>query len=1152
LNRCPSIDELERGLSLAPPDPALRAHVARCGRCRRRAQRIQDDNALLGALRSRARTMDAGPVDAGASLLPVVPGYEFLAEIRGGGQGIVYRALQKSTQRVVAVKIMRAGPFAGSAGKARFDREVQILGQLKHPSIVTIHDSGQAGGCSYFVMDYIAGRALDEYVQTLRAPEQAPGAPARLPPGAGILTHATARRILRLFADICAAVDVAHVRGILHRDLKPSNIRIDAEGRPHVLDFGLAKVAGEEGDRDMTLTGQFVGSVPWSSPEQAAGQPEQIDIRTDVYALGVLLYQMLTGRFPYDVTGNLRDVLERIQTTAPVRPSAALAPNRGRRWSWRRRTRAPTTRDDELDMIVLKCLQKDPDRRYPSAGELGRDLECYLDDRPIAAKRDSTWYVVRKTLRRHRLTVALVGAAFCVLPAFTLALAVLYRQAARAEHEATQKSHELAESLAESNIERGRLMASVGNVPVAERLLWHEFLTHAGTTAVSREAYWALWELYSQQPCVATLLASHSTPVALNFVVDRPELVTLQLDGTLDRWNLADFRRLESTALDFGASPILHRLLKDGALALAGDRRRISCVDLVSGAQRWTIQAEEQDLVQVALAPDKRRLALADRAGDIRLYGLTDDEPLLNTVVHAGSVRALCFAPDGATLVSVEVDGAIHVWSVSDGRLRRDGRLDERMGVGSWPVGLSIRRDNRLLAISFGGVVHLLDYRSLRQERRLLGGVGTGGPIEFSPDSRWLAAAGGLDDRVLLWNIENDAPVRALLGHGASVCGIAYSADGRYLASTSADGTTRVWEPAATGLDARIAYTTTISDVVFDPHGEEVVAAADDGRVWSSDARTGVVRREYAGHTSIVNRVAITPDGTRIAAAAEDGTIRVWERDTGTLRVVLNTAEAGTAPGWLQDADPHPHQANQIAFHPGGRLLACAGENGNITVWDWEAGACVGVLAAHHSRVPAVAFSPDGRVLASISHDAQLILWDTATHQVIRTIHAHPPGGRTLAFSPNGRTIATGGDDALIRLWDVTTGACLRTLEGHQQGVFSVCFSPDGRWLASGERSTIDERGSFGILLWDVASGRNVAKLRRHKQHVLAVTFSPDGRRLASCSSDHTLLIHDLTYFDRHVAGNLEAALTSAGDTQISTTRLQELRAWASGVLGGN
>ncbi|HVP13136.1 MAG TPA: protein kinase [Phycisphaerae bacterium] len=320
-------------------------------------------------------------------------GYQIIREIHRGGQGVVYQAVQKSTKRRVAIKVMKEGPFATRSERARFEREVEILGQLNHPNIVTVHDSGQAAGSFYYVMDYISGQPLDVWMA---------GGPR------------TIEQTLRLFQKICEAVHTAHLRGIIHRDLKPGNIRIDENGEPHILDFGLAKVArGAEEASLMTMTGQFMGSLPWASPEQAEGRPSKIDIRTDVYSLGVILYQMLTGRFPYEVAGNMRDVLDRIIRAEPVRPSTV-----------RRQI------GDEVETIVLKCLSKERERRYGAAGALAEDVRRYLAGEPIQARRDSVIYIawvrMRQLQRRHPFVVLLGCLAAVALMTQYLVVPVVY------------------------------------------------------------------------------------------------------------------------------------------------------------------------------------------------------------------------------------------------------------------------------------------------------------------------------------------------------------------------------------------------------------------------------------------------------------------------------------------------------------------------------------------------------------------------------------------------------------------------------------------------------------------------------------------------------------------------------------------------------
>lgn len=367
------------------------SHEARIRAARAQIEAVRHRLERLGTAGRKPRLgFDDGP-RAGA-----VPGYRLLHEVHRGGQGVVYLAVQASTGRRVAVKVLsRTG---SAAGLVRFEREVEALSALKHPNIVTIHDCGRDHDHVYLVMDYIDGRPLDVYV----AAEQPP-----------------LRDTVALIARICEAVNAAHLRGVIHRDLKPANILVDEQGEPRVLDFGLAKLIGDPSSGGisipaMTMTGQFVGSLPWASPEQADGRGVDVDIRSDVYSLGVVLFQVLTGRFPYDVSVGFAEVARHIVHTPPVRPSTINAEI-----------------DRELETIILRCLAKEPERRYQSAGELARDLRRYLAGDPIEARRDSPAYILAKRLARYRVA-AIAAAASLVLVSGALAVSLtLWRRAER-------------------------------------------------------------------------------------------------------------------------------------------------------------------------------------------------------------------------------------------------------------------------------------------------------------------------------------------------------------------------------------------------------------------------------------------------------------------------------------------------------------------------------------------------------------------------------------------------------------------------------------------------------------------------------------------------------------------------------------------------
>lgn len=329
---------------------------------------------------------------AGLRNRPTLPGYDLLRELDRGGQGVVYQAIQKSTGRMVAVKVLRGGSLVDGTERLRFEREVSILAQLNHPNIIGILDRGDAAGIHYLVMDYVDGCPLDRYARE----------------------HGLAlRQRMILFAEVCDAVTSAHLRGVIHRDLKPGNILVDATGKPHILDFGLAKLSDTKKDSEIgaTQTGAFVGSLPWVSPEQAGGMHDEVDMRSDVYSLGVVLYQLLTDRLPYSTVGNLEKVLVAIRTAEPTRPRTISSEI-----------------DDDLETIVLKCLPKEPSRRYQSVGELARDVRHYLRHEPIEARRDSVGYLFRKALQRNRGAVSVAGAFIALLIGATVLSLGLWRQ----------------------------------------------------------------------------------------------------------------------------------------------------------------------------------------------------------------------------------------------------------------------------------------------------------------------------------------------------------------------------------------------------------------------------------------------------------------------------------------------------------------------------------------------------------------------------------------------------------------------------------------------------------------------------------------------------------------------------------------------------
>jgi len=396
---CPTEEQLvgyHMGLCDAEESARIESHVQTCDVCRTWCAELDSDDDLLGDVcnalddeaRDREKTMiiasgaSSGPGDDASGDAPEIEGYTIIRELGRGGMGAVYLARQESTKREVALKVLLQGPFASTTAKRRFEREVELAAQLDHPNIVTILDSGITSGRYYCAMRNIEGRRLDHYI-----------AGHKLSP----------QNILTLFLKICRAINHAHQKGVIHRDLKPSNILVDDRGEPFILDFGLAKPTDTSSMSDIdqtqiSMTGQIMGTLPYMSPEQTTGRQQDVDVRSDVYALGVILYQLLTGRFPYQVAGKLADVLRNIVEVAPERPSTV-----------RRNI------NNEIETIVLKALAKEPIRRYQSADAFGGDIQRYLNGEAIEAKRDSGWYVLRKTARQHQAPLSAAAVIMILL-----------------------------------------------------------------------------------------------------------------------------------------------------------------------------------------------------------------------------------------------------------------------------------------------------------------------------------------------------------------------------------------------------------------------------------------------------------------------------------------------------------------------------------------------------------------------------------------------------------------------------------------------------------------------------------------------------------------------------------------------------------------
>jgi WD40 repeat protein len=1023
--------------------------------------------------------------------------YKLVQEIGEGGMGTVFLAQQQEpVKRLVALKLIKPG-MDSKAVLARFEAERQALALMDHPNIAKVLDAGATpAGRPYFVMELVKGVPVTRYCDDHRL----------------ILKDR-----LGLFIQVCHAVQHAHQKGVIHRDIKPTNVLVAPyDGKPvvKVIDFGVAKAAGQPLTEKTLVTGfgAVVGTPEYMSPEQAEMNNQDIDTRSDIYSLGVLLYELLTGTTPLTrkrlKEAPLLDVLRLVREEEPPRPSTRLsttaelptiAANRG----LEPRKLSGLVRG-ELDWIVMKALEKDRNRRYDTANNFATDVQRYLADEPVLACPPSVGYRFRKFARRNRREVLAAGAAAAAAVVGVAGLGASRILIARALRSETKAKDELAETL-----ERARADAYFQRITLAHHALSADDLGRAETLLKDCPEDLCGWEWhYLMRLCrFEPLVIRDRTEVnSVAFSPDGQLIAAACGDGTVKVWDSKTGKELKRFPAH--AAPVFSVAFhSDGKhLATVGADHRVKVWDLATGESVFSEQCDAVhnfgSAYSVAFSPgDGRQLAVGND-GAVEIWDWRNRRVQHSFTGHQKRAINLAFSHDGRRLASGNWRGNVKLWDPVAGGEPLCSFPQSREA--RFPVAaLAFNRDgSRLATASFGRRVDVWDTTTGELLRSLPhGGLVLG--VAYCVDGLRLASSGE-DNTVRVWDATSGREVLVLREH-TGICGcVASSPDGWRLASASIDGTIRVWD--ATPLQSQKGQET----LTFTQHSDEVwtVAVSPDGRkiasggmdtlvkVW--DAQTGRVSIEFTRLTGVVFSVAWRPDGARLASAGRDGellTVKVWDAQTGQPVFELPRG---------------PEEYFAVAFCPDGGYLVTGRANGAVQVWDAQNGNPVGTLGTHDRQMPirGVVFSHKGEYLATASDDGKVKLWDATRlkeKQVARhTLSAQNRGrGLTLAFSPDDRRLVTGGERHTAKIWNVETGEELKTLEGHGGDVHAVAFSPDGRWVAAGgEGST--------VRVWDSHTGALVRSFRGHTGLVSSLAFSPDGR-LFSGSRDKTVKVWDVS-----------------------------------------
>lgn len=1024
-----------------------------------------------GAAQFRASRESASPL---GDFPTPPPGYTIRRVLGRGGQAVVYEAVQASTRRRVALKVVRLGSRDAARRLRRFDREIDLVSNLRHPLIVTVFDSGiTSEGDPYLVMEYIEGSPIAHH--------------EREPVG-----HTLAR-----FQRVCEAVRHAHQHGVVHRDLKPSNILVDAQGLPRVLDFGLATTIDPRDAQDLTRSGEFLGTPIYAAPEQLRDGASNSDVRTDVYALGTILYELLTGIHPFGPHSALADLVKGILENDPTPPSARVI-----------------ELDDEIDTIVLKAMAKEPERRYPSVDALHADIGRYLSGEPIDAKRDSRWYVLRKSVRRHRWAVASAVGLMVLLLAFGTVMSALYRRA-------DETSRQLATTLATRELDHAIELTRADNLPAAEALLWSELLkwtNEGGSIAacargplLSRRAYWGLWELYQRQPCTASVRPGPERVRDLE-VVSPERILAATVQGEIVGWNPTTGEMQTIFAPKQRNGPFHHVAMRPDVdrVMLVRDAD-VTCWSIEASRliSAWNLESHENIVRWSNIARTPLHIVVASGHSD-GLVRVWDTE--------TGDLLATVPLPDNTTPQPVVDDaGIMRITGISDAPMTA---LDLNTGE-SWTSRESVWA-GRLAVAPDGRFVHSGKIWSGTEEQRLTA-------LEESTLTRvykWRFGAGG--GTVIgggatapIWRADTGKLVRVLASYDATLCAV--GPDDRTVATAHADGTVRAWDAAADAAVRRIPVSHTAHCVRFDADGRRLVIAGAGPQdepilrlvdVGSDSHELGPGPGET---TTTVSSAEFLPGGKMLVTGDHAGVAVLWKIESDAMSRV----------GQVQ----LPAAINDVALTTSGEWIAAACEDWNVWLWR-PADGTLRALEGHSARVSSVEFSADGTRVISGSGDGTVRHWETDRTSSKTLPGSHNGCVRSIVYSPGHGLIASAGDDQLVNVSDARTGRLLRRLAAHGSRVCAVALSPDGRLLASG-----DANGD--VKLWDVESGAELASLYGHTNMVFSLDFDPSGDRLASGAADASVRLWNLRHFDRHMAGNLDyqRALRRSPDAQEASHR---------------